>query len=822
MATITGQATSADKPANAADASSPAHAESAPRQLWQAPLFLAGVGLLVFVWMTRPFAANDSGRGVDRELDLARQQLGRSDGDAAAAADHARRALEFAEAYPDRRGEALFLLGSAEVRLADRVPELEAAGFWQSARQHLEEAERLGVKESDRGRLQYRLAKTLFHTSADPSLVAERLAASADNADDRAEGYRLLTEAYLRLPQPNLKEALAANEKLRMVFGIAPELQALSQLQAGELLVRMNKAEAARKVLETIGPKAPAGVVSKKRAMLARSYQAEGQWEKAADQWKVLLAESRDAPEERGPALYHYGLCLARLLQPQEAVACWEECVKVGKGEEAAAAALALAEVWLQGTPADPEKAFESLTRALAGVSAPADWKNTLVELDKVRDRLEQAVQKYREALKFDLALRTLDLYQRLAVAGRTALLRGDVNAEWARLRLADSRKMPPGDARAIEEAAASKLFHAAADSYLQAASEVQAEARDDAVWLAAVCLLDGQDDRRAVEVLHRYIRSGRNLERVGEAWFRLGECYLKDPGAAAQAAAQDAFLKCIQNQSRIASQSPYEYRARYQLALILIGGGKLDEAETALVQNVQLLRDRGEPDLETKERSLFALGNLAFHRNDFRTAASRLSGAVRADIPPKTPEATRARFQLAESYRQLADDAQRKLFDRTARTPEEVEHLQKEHRDWLKKAADEFLELARFLDTQESAGHLANEVRIRVPFVAAKCRFNLGEYDTALDIYAHLAEYFKVPPVPAPGDEATAALVKRYPRYRLEALAEVVRCHAALGQPDKVRLRLDELRSVLPEVDKELQGIYQDWIVTAAKALEM
>ncbi len=382
-----------------------------------------------------------------------------------------------------------------------------------------------------------------------------------------------------------------------------------------------------------------------------------------------------------------------------------------------------MADAWLQGAPADREKALEPLSRALAGVSAPADWRNTLVELDKVRDRLEQAVQKYREALKFDLALQTLDLYQRLAVAGRTALLRGDVNAEWARLRWADSRKMPPGDARAIEEAAARKLFRAAADSYLQAADQVQPEARDDAVWLAAMCLLDGQDDRRSVETLHRYIRSGKNPERVGEAWFRLGECYRKDPGAAARAAAEDAFLKCIQNQSRIASQSPYEYRARHQLALGFIARGALDEAETALVQNVQFLHDRGEPDPESKEQSLFALGNLAFRRNDFRTAARRLKEAVRADVPKTTPDGTRARFQLAESWRQLADEAQRKLLDGTARTPDEVDHLQRDHRESLKLAADEFLELARFLDKPESAGQLTIEVRIQAPFLAAICR---------------------------------------------------------------------------------------------------
>ncbi len=75
-----------------------------------------------------------------------------------------------------------------------------------------------------------------------------------------------------------------------------------------------------------------------------------------------------------------------------------------------------------------------------------------------------------------------------------------------------------------------------------------------------------------------------------------------------------------------------------------------------------------------------------------------------------------------------------------------------------------------------------------------------------------------------APGDAAGAALVKRYPHFRLEALAGVVRCHAALNQPDKVRTWLEELRSVLslPEVDEAVRTEYEKWIVRAAKSLEM
>ncbi len=806
MATITAQTPSADKVMNAPARGGRAQ-ENPSRPLWQTTVFLAGVGALVFVWLGRPLGGNVSSRQIVRELEISRQHLGRPDGDARTAADHARRALEQADALPDRQAEANFLLGSAESRLADGAPAIEAVEFWKSARRHLEEAERLGVPAGDRGRLQYRLARTLFYTGEEPESVAEHLASSVDYAEDRAEAYRLLADAYLRLPPTaaNLEAALAANEKLRMVFPIAPEVQALAQLQGGELNIRLNRAELARKILEKISLQAPAGVLAQARVLRARSFEAEGRWQESADQWKALLGDTRERLADRGPALYHLGVCLARLGQAQEAAPYWEESLKAGKGDEAGAAALALAEVWLQGPT--PEKAFEPLSRVAEGVNG--DWRNPLVELKQARDRFEQAIQVYRNASKFDFALQTLDLYQKLAEAGRTDLLRGDVGSEWARARRAAALQLPVGEARAAEENAARSLSAAAAAAYRRGSDAVQGEAREEAVWLEAVCRLDAGDDRGAVEAFNRYVLIGKKPERVGEAWFRLGECHRKNPEPAAQANAESSFQKCIQ------SQSSFALRARYQLALAMIAGGKLDSAEEALEQNLKLLRL--EPDPDVQQKSLFALGGLAFRRNNYRAAVPRLEEALHVDPPLTTAEATKARFQLAESCRQLADQEQKKLLEEPAKTPEESEHIKKEHIRWLLKSADEYYELARFLDAPESAGQLTEEERIQIPFLAAICRFNLGEYDTALDIYDHLATRF-VKPAP----ETPTTLAARYAQYRLEALAGVVRCHAALGRGEQVRKRLEEMRLILEGADDAVREEYDKWITSAAKSLQV
>ena len=83
--------------------------------------------------------------------------------------------------------------------MAEHAPAALAAEQWLKVRTELELAEKLGVPEGDHNRLQYRLGKAGFYTDSDPAGVIERLTASVIKlADDRAEGYNLLTQANLR------------------------------------------------------------------------------------------------------------------------------------------------------------------------------------------------------------------------------------------------------------------------------------------------------------------------------------------------------------------------------------------------------------------------------------------------------------------------------------------------------------------------------------------------------------------------------------------------------------------------------------------------
>ena len=62
------------------------------------------------------------------------------------------------------------------------------------ARTHLEQADRLGVADSDRPKLTYRLAKTWLLLGLDAAQVVAALQKSIELADDPSEGFGLLAK----------------------------------------------------------------------------------------------------------------------------------------------------------------------------------------------------------------------------------------------------------------------------------------------------------------------------------------------------------------------------------------------------------------------------------------------------------------------------------------------------------------------------------------------------------------------------------------------------------------------------------------------------
>jgi hypothetical protein len=758
-----------------------------PRYLWQVPLFFVGVVAVVTVLLTRGLVAPDPVRQLHHDLSEARRALQHHPVDPEGALQHARQAVDNLMYDPGRAAEAYFLLGSANIQVAERDGDSSGEEHWLEAQQNLQEAERRGLDGDDVPRLRFRLAKIGLHLGNNPTQIVDRLKENLDGADSRAEGLTLLAQAYLRMDPPNLKEALEANKKLREVPQVGEDVLSPAKLAGAKLLLQLNRREEARKTLEKIGEQAPPATLAEKNMLLAGLYQEEHKWTEAQALWRAVLDEKRVPLTEAGGVLYNLGVCCRHLEQNGPAAEAWNECMQRTHGEEARAAALALAELRLQEAQSD--KAIALLAESVANVRKAEDWKNSLVTLANVRELFEQAMTAYRKAKRFDLAVHTAELYERVAAPPKGQLRRAELNGEWARFVRERAHSNESESARKKDESTADELLRHAAEAHAEAAKLLtDKEKRAEQQWLSAFSSYEGHDYPRAAEKLKDLVEHLQdNVERQSEAWFLLGETchHLHDDKAA-----ETAYQACVECSSR------FTYRARYQLAMLAIETRNIDRAVKLLEQNI--LSELGMPDAEAQEKSRLALCSLLYQSAQpafpqyYRRVVQYLEGHL--DHFAVTPEAVRARFQLADSYRgQVAKNTISSVGDKM--NPETFDHFNKENRRLWTLAAEEFVKLEELIQDASLASLLSVPQQVEIPFRVAECYFYLGMYEKALHKYEELAEKW--------GKSQIA----------LRAMGETIKCFAVMNDFNRLEQRADKIRGMLATTEGMTDTDRQQWI---------
>jgi tetratricopeptide (TPR) repeat protein len=773
---------------------SPSSEEPSPRpslwKLWQVPVFVVGVAAVLIAYLTRGLIAPDPVRQMHHHLTEARRLLERQDFDPDAALEHARRAVEDLASDPKRAAEAFFLLGSAHLCLADKA---DAADHWQEAQRCLQEAQHRGLDGDDLARLHYRLAKIGFHLGDNPTLVIAALKANMD-ADDRAEALSLLSQAYLRLKPPNLTEALNANRQLREeVPQVGEDVLGPAKLAGAKLLLQLNHRAEARKTLEKISEQAPPALLSEKNVLLAELYQEEHKWTEAAALWQAALNDRRLPPTEVGGVLYNLGVCYRRLEQNAAADKAWSECLQRVQGGEGQAAALALAELRLH--EGKLEQAVAMLGQAVAKVRKADDWKNPLADLADLRQRFELAMTICRKAQRFDLAVRAAELYERVAAPPKAQVRRAELNGEWAKLAQERARTAKDEAARKSEEATADELLHQAADAHTEAAKLLSDKSdkseRANHLWLSADCSFQGHDYRRAANKLKEIVvREKDNPERLSESLFLLGEtCRILGDVESAQT----AYKACAERGAR------FTYRARYQLAMLEVAVGRIDSAVKELEQN--LLIDHPDSDPEAQDQSRLALGSLLYQSaaslpQNYRQVVHYLEDHL--DRMAKTPESVRARYQLADSYRQLVthDALNRSARGGGEKMPEEAfaHFLELNKRSW-RRAGEEFAKLEKLIEEPQLAVLLSDLQQVAISFHLAECYFELGEYEKALHKYEELAKKW---------DQS---------KHALFALGGAVRCLAAVKDFKQMRQRAEIIRGRLDQTNGLSDADRRHWL---------
>jgi tetratricopeptide (TPR) repeat protein len=697
-------------------------------QLWQVPILLFGVLVLLGVAVARPFWYDPDRIVVRRELSAAREALERKSPISSELPVHLAKALAHLDGLPGRTGEAHFLMGSAYVRLAEQGSGAAVAENWQQARDHLEQALKADVPGTDTARLLYRLAKALSHTNGDMRAVAGYLERSIeDGAGDKSEGYELLTQAYLLENPPDYGSALKANETLLQLPKLDETTLAKAQLVQGQLLLRQNDLPNARKALHRIGANAPPSILAQAHYLLALSYQQASEWEQAKPLWQKLAVQPSRARGNLGHIYYYLGVCFANLKQPREAVHAWEDAEKSG-GEEGQAATLRLAAS--RAESGDASGALELYRRGLHQVATPEEYCNDLVPLTELRDLLRAGCEGALKAKEFPTAVQFVHIYQRLAPSAEGNALLARLALAWAITARAQAARAPtPAEAKDRQQESG-RHFHEAGEAFVAAAAKAAGADRSNFLWRAADAYEQGAHLEDAVSILIELKGLGN---RAGEAWYRLGRAY---QSLHQDEDARQAYRKCIERDTR-----PFVFRARYQLAT-LEARDHPDDAEKQLKQNLELMSV--DPDPEAQEESLFARADLLYRlglRDNYQQAIHLYDQALRSY--PEHSSALRAQYHLGRCY--LAQ-AQHDLPFLRPDQPHDAQNRVRIQRDEYLKNAVKLFEGVRDVLEKAAVGGTdrADPVLLRDTYFAlAECRFVGEKYDDAIQLDDKIAHAY-------------------------------------------------------------------------------
>jgi tetratricopeptide (TPR) repeat protein len=691
-----------------------------PRQLWQVPALFTGLLAILLVASAPTLRQPDPAVKFERDLDTLRRRMTERNVAIEELLALAEQVAGHSEQYPAKAGLAQLLGGTVYLRKAERGSMERSAEWRQKALYHLALAEKLGVPVADQPQLWYRLGKLFFLTDGEPKRTIDYLMRSA-GVEEPVECYGMLVKTHLRLPTPDVDAALAANLK-QIEHADDEVILGPARLIRGQLLLKKNQRAEALKVLERIGPTAPAPLRMQARTLQARCCMDAGLWSKAIPLWQELLGDPSAVPGGKGRVLYLLGLCYHKL-DPKsvDAVNTWHAAAK-GEGEEAQAAALKLAELQLQS--ANPIAALDYFQQALGKVASAKDYTNTLVDANRVLELLESGLRVYGERQDHERVQRLAELYKRLSAEGSTnARLAQAIEAQAKALR-AKARQAIGDEIEKLEQQARAQYL-SAAGAYVQSAETAKSVEQLDCLWRGIQCYLQVPDHAKAIVVLQRFVTLSPPAEQQSEAWFVLASAYqaLKQTSEAEQ-----AYQRCMQTPG-----GTFVTKARYELALLKIDTKDFAVAEKILEQNLQ--ETASSPDRAAHERSLFKLAELLVQQRKFHDASVRFKQALQ--LYPSHAGILQARNQLGTCYRRLAEQLEKDLVKNAKEMPERqwaagtrASKVTERH-GWIDQAQSTYQELADDLELRAKTAPLSprnQELLRQATMLSADCLLELPD----------------------------------------------------------------------------------------------
>src|SRR5262249_34908963 len=245
---------------------------------------------------------------------------------------------------------------------------------------------------------------------------------------------------------------------------------------------------------------------------------------------------------------------------------------------------------------------------------------------------------------------------------------------------------------------------------------------RVERLWLALESFAQAKEPARSVQTVESLLKLARDTrapldpERHGKALFLRAEAHR---ALGEETLARFYFGECINY------RSPYAYRARYYQALAKAEEKKIDEARGILEQNLSLLREEDNADREAHEKTLYALARLLYDSRDFASSANYYKQALEKFRDNR--EAVPALYQLADCYRELAEQESKASESTDRILPGTRERHRAEARRYWQLSVDRYREVAEALDkggSEKSQETNVESLRWRVQMHIAECYY--------------------------------------------------------------------------------------------------
>jgi tetratricopeptide (TPR) repeat protein len=675
-------------------------------------------------------------------------------------------------------GGSLFVLGVVKANQADTEwsAERQRATHLVAAR-YLEKAREMGVPTDREKQLMYVLGRSLIYGNQATQGIEILSEAVSDNDHPPAEVRRLLTEAYLHLPNPEYKLALGHNQALLQDDTLDEQLRNEARLMRVTIFARLGQLEKAEQSLNEVTSKSLAAnqQLLSGQIKLAQAKQLEHGSDEQQKLIETALTNLRESErldnkkeEISRQAMVMIGQCYELRSDKLSAMEQYE-LVNNRYGDTPESIVAMLSKARLAQEANNSEKALVGYRAVLEAVGDPQTYMNPMLSLTELRNELLKAEAAFVRNQQFEEATGLIEFFPALFGTATVTELRAKCHVAWGdscHIRAADTKRYSTSESLKSE----GRYHYRAAGRAFQTLAELRYATREytDDLWAAAENYFRGQSYTHTTLVLDDYLHYEARMRRA-LALLRYGQSKLAT-GQTLEAIA--AFEECIEMHPR----DPNIYAARVECAKAYLIAGRPKQAEELLISN--LTSENLTPASNEWRDSLFLLGDQLYERGQYIPAITKLEEAVARY--PEAPQTLLARYTIARAFHCAAEAPAQKANE--AKTENERQKNRKLRDQHLESALETYRDVQRriTLDGRNVESDLTKTLLRNCYMMQGSVLFQLRKYEEARKAYANVSTLYQHDP------------------FVLESFVHIANCWHRLDQTLNARQTLAQAKLVL------------------------